>query len=137
MKTMKTISIATCLFALLSVTAFAQNNGLRADVPFTFHAGDSILTAGVYSVNVDTLARRIDIRSTTGLTGTYLTAMLAYAPKAPEQAMLTFHRYGDTYFLKRVSAAGRADAFELPSTSAEREMARNSKPVEVAFRLSR
>ncbi len=134
---MKTMSIATCLFALLSVTAFAQNNGLRADVPFTFHAGESTLTAGVYTVDVDTMAQRINLRSTTGTAGTYVLGIIAQSPAAPEQATLTFHRYGNTYFLKRVSAAGRVNAYEVPSTGAEREMARNSKPVEVAFRLSR
>ncbi len=136
MKTFKTVSIAICLFALLAVTAYAQNNGLRADVPFPFRAGDVLLPAGEYNVGVD-ITNRVDVRSTTSVAGTYLWSHVSQAPAVTEQATLTFHRYGENYFLKRIAVAGRADTFELPATSAEREMAKAAQPVVVAFRLSK
>lgn len=127
MKTFKTISMAVTLLALLSMAAFAQPAGLRADVPFSFYAGDTLLPAGSYTVRMDPASYNIQICSNDGPALTFVPARTDLQPQAHERTVLRFTNYGNTYFLKRVEIAGRSDARVLPGTGAEREMALTAK----------
>ncbi len=133
MKTVKTISMAFTLLALLSVAAFGQANGLRADVPFSFYAGDTLLPAGSYTVTVDPTSYAIQISSQAGPAHAFVPARADLQPQAPERTVLRFTNYGNTYFLKRVEISGRSEARVLPGTSAEREMALTAKATQVAI----
>lgn len=134
MKTSKTISMAVTILALMTAVAVAQPNGLRADVPFAFRAGDTVFPAGNYSVTVDTVAQRIEIRSNTGSAMAFVPAPADFKSQASEQTVLRFNCYGDSYFLKKIEVAGRTDVRVLPATSAEREMALTAQASQVAIR---
>jgi hypothetical protein len=138
-KEMKTSSKATLiaigLIVLLTVaSAYAQTSGMvRANVPFQFLAGDKVMLAGVYRIEVDPTFQRMAIRQTDGNAGLYLSAHLSLKKgDVPENGMLVFHKYGNQFFLHATWNAGELRGYELPVSRAEREMARLASTREVA-----
>ncbi len=128
----KTLMIAIGLLALAAVIpVYGQMNGLRVDIPFAFRAGNETLPAGAYRIAIDPLAKRMEFRAEDG-TGAFLTAHLSDPDKTVETGVVIFHRYGDNYFLRRVTGAGQAVSYELPKSGAERELAKTHSNVHVA-----
>jgi hypothetical protein len=111
---------------ILACTTAAQAQTMRASVPFRFHAGQQVLPAGDYQVQVNQLSRDITITSLdTGRT-CFLGYMAPYTPKASGNAKLVFVRYDSGSFLRRLEPGGFYDGVELFTTKAERELAKAS-----------
>jgi hypothetical protein len=136
---LRAIAMLISIIVFAYVTAIASNaqsrgRELRADIPFDFVVGDKTLAAGKYSVDQFPTGpgNGILVRSRNGgHSAVRLTDLLeSNAPK--EKTTLTFHRYGNMYFLAQVWIAGSKEGRELimskAERSADRELAQNSRP---------
>lgn len=131
----KTNLIVIGLIALLTVaSAYAQPFGtMRVSVPFQFLAGDKVMPAGEYRIEVDPWFQRMALRRTDGSVGLWLAAHLTQKNgDAPETGMLIFHKYGNQFFFRGAWNAGELRGYELPVSRAEREMAKLAGKTEVA-----
>lgn len=140
---LKAVTMLVSIIALAFMTAVVssaqtQRQAIRAEIPFDFVIGNKTLEAGQYVVGTITsssnegiLVSRLDgsqsaLRLTNGVQA-----------KAPKNcAMLTFHRYGSTYYLEQVWVSGSAEGRELVKSkaerAAERELAQNPSRNELA-----
>lgn len=154
---LKAITMLVSIVALAFMTALVSNaqssrQNIRAEIPFDFIVGDKTLAAGKYDVRTITGSSNIGIsvRSTDGSQSALRLSNVAEAQRKravhPEpkmrlrnqngSAMLTFHRYGSTYFLAQVWTAGSAEGRELLKSkaerAAERELAKNPSSSDLA-----
>jgi hypothetical protein len=126
---------------LLATAARAQQNAVKADVPFDFAVGDRAYPAGEYTLRSalnDSGVIRID-NTQEVLTAFAASNSCSNATPAKE-TKLVFHRIGSRYFLYQVWIAGNLTGHQFPKGRAEVEYARNhDKPelVIVAANLSR
>jgi hypothetical protein len=127
--------IAIGAFVLLSATsAYAQSFVLRVQVPFQFQAGEKVLPAGEYRVEMNAAFHRVVLQRNDGDEQAALHVFPAdRLAIANNNAALLFHKYGNQHVLRQVCPAGDAQGFQLPRSKAERELARLSGPREVAF----
>ena len=113
------ISTAASLGCLIvaSTALIAQSSNLNYEIPFSFNAAGIEMPAGHYSVvaqSGDVAVLRGPVRSIAFQTGPQLSA------KA-RAAHLTFHKYGDAYFLREVwDQSGRGN--KVSESPREREM---------------
>jgi hypothetical protein len=122
------------LALVTAIAAAAQSGGgkLKADIPFDFVVGDKTLAAGEYTVGQISTSSSdaIMIRNSAGghKAMRITNAVASSAPKRRTQ--LTFHRYGNTYYLSQIWVAGSAEGRQMLKSKqervAERELARNS-----------
>jgi hypothetical protein len=128
MKFISKLAIASAVIALAYVsTANAQS--MRVSVPFGFRAAGQSLPAGTYKVELSQQNQRVTLTQLEGNAGCFAPIRAYTAPSATEQAKLVFNRYGNSYFLTRVSAAGSSRAAELFSSRDERELAKAETPL--------
>jgi hypothetical protein len=137
---LKAVTMLVSIIALAFMTAVAssaQSHKLKADIPFDFVVGDKTLAAGEYTVGQITRDQSgivIDSRDGKQSVIRLSNNLQANAPK--QRTMLTFHRYGNSYFLAQVWTAGSAQGRELVRSkaerAAERELAKNASQGEVA-----
>jgi hypothetical protein len=130
-RTLVTLGIS----AVLSPIALLAQDRIDATIPFDFNIGGKTFAAGEYSVrrlneNVLKIQRVKD--------GTGVLAMVMAADKTSKASMpvLLFNRYGDTYFLSKVSGEDRA--WQLHPSPKEKELiskVSSPKPVVVAAAL--
>lgn len=125
------------LTLLTAAAAFAQSGtALQADIPFEFQVGNTTLPAGHYDVRAEGPASALSIRCFRCKTGVMILTNSVYARQTRETGKLVFNRYGDKYFLASVWTAGGSPGRQLPTSGAERELARNNSaaaPVRVAL----
>jgi hypothetical protein len=112
------------LFAVSGVQA--QENGVKADIPFDFVVGNQVLPAGEYLVTAQGSANQaILIRSTDSKIAAMKTTFSCASANPSKDTKLVFHSLGGRYFLWQVWAQGYSQGRELPKSSAEVEMAKN------------
>lgn len=124
--------MATGLFALLSASAYGQINQLRADIPFDFRAGNQVLPAGEYRVDINVQAHRLELRNLNGSGAAYLAAH-PDSMDLKEMSTVVFHQYGKTHFLRAVRLGGSACEYETWPTKAELEMAKAGLKQQIAL----
>ena len=134
-KTIRMALIAMAVAAVSAATVNAQPLMLRASVPFAFTTADNRMPSGEYSLSVDPIFQRVLLQNMDAGSGLYLGPTAGKTPKNVSKPALVFHRYGDHYFLRAVYDPARSIAIEWPQSNAEKEMARNFTPVEVALAL--
>lgn len=133
-QTFRNAMIAVGLAALLVAPALnAETRLVLFNVPFSFVAGDSVLPAGQYSVKVDPTVNRMRLESQDDGARLYFTVYLEQRPATPDTGTLHFHKYGNTHILKGVWGAGSSVGYDLPTSAAEREMAKTASAREVAM----
>jgi len=126
---------------LLAITTQAQQNAVKANVPFDFAVGDRAYPAGEYTLRPavqDAGVMRLD-NTQESLAGFIPSDSCANAVPSKE-TKLVFHHVGGRYFLYQVWTAGNLTGRQFPKGRAEVEYARNQdKPelVIVAARISR
>jgi hypothetical protein len=135
-KTMKLSSpLKTVLMLTLSVLLFtfaAQAQLLRANVPFAFVAGDRLLPAGEYTLNLDARSGIVQLLPASDLP-LYAAAHHCQFGASEDRGTLVFHKYGDSYFLKRVKTSATREGYEFLPTRGEKNAARKSGTFEVAM----
>ena len=129
--TTQRILMTAGLVALLTVsTAFGQARRATADIPFQFAAGDQVLAAGKYFIEVSQSLNRIQLVSQDGATRVSVMTHRGDRKIPTDRAALVFKRYGTSRFLGQIALSGEADTYELSRTRAEKELARISRPLE-------
>jgi hypothetical protein len=129
----RTRSIATLgiLALLVAASAFGQQR-LRADIPFEFHFGDTVMPAGQYDVHTDVSITR-DVLSVDCLAcqshAFAVTIAIGGGAEPSAEGRLVFHKYGDTYFFAEVWVPGRTHGGALSESKTERELARAAPDV--------
>lgn len=142
-KTMKKVLGCLSLGALAIVLAAplsAQNLTLKASVPFEFTVAGHTMPAGDYEVGTINHEGVLAIRNASSdATLATITSLPTALPGDSGKVFLTFHRYGNDYFLAGIWDGYWATGRSIPMFSEEREKAKSasiSKP-EVVIVLAR
>ena len=128
-------SVLFVLAALLLVPAArAQQNGVKADVPFDFVVGNRAYPAGEYTLksalNDNTIIR---IQNTQEVLSGFSVTNACTKGTPPKETKLVFHRMGGHYFLYQVWTAGNDTGREIPKGRIEVQMAQNHETPEVVI----
>jgi hypothetical protein len=117
------LSVAT-LAVVLAAPLPAQEFRVTATVPFEFMVSGRTLPAGDYMVQ----RAGSSAASAIQVSGANVSVLaLAHGARATEnektgQALLVFNRYGDQYFLSRVTDGYRDTGVEIPTSHTEKEL---------------
>jgi hypothetical protein len=134
MKRGSLVAIAVLTF-LMATCAFAQvSTQIKANIPFDFAAGRTILPAGDYTLNSHAVGSpgAYLLQGAGGRPGVFLlTFTVRWNDSEEPRAELVFHRYGDRYFLAQVWM-GNGVGHQLPASKEERELARGPSPMQLA-----
>lgn len=105
---------------------------VRANVPFEFHAGDTMFPAGgIVIKRLNPMEPQILAISTAD--GGYTALFLAHLSGMKQEAKtseLVFHKYGNAYFLASINIEGYASGMELGRSRDEETTARTEIPTE-------
>ena len=133
---MKRLIVSALLVAAAGMSLQAEEYHLRANIPFEFRAGETVMPAGQYVIEDNgawLVLREADGKRTC--------ALLSFAADAHKNAAthVTFHRYGDTYFLNSIWNGSSGVGREVSPPHLERELARNrgGRPVVTAILASK
>lgn len=118
--------------SLIVAAAAAPAQTVRAKVPFDFVAGERMMPAGEYKVALDARTGLVMLNPS-DQTGAWVNAHGANWGVANERGQLVFHKYGESYFLKRVKTAATTQGFELYPARAERDAVKSGRAVQVAL----
>ena len=134
--TQKRVAISAALLAvtfLVSSVASAQglSNRLRATIPFGFYAGENLMPAGDYEVQIIAagVAKLTNRDAHTSVI--FNTVRLSYSTRDVASGKLTFNKYGDDHFLAQMWWAGQREGMSPVPSKRESEMARLSTPVRI------
>jgi len=126
---------ALVLLTLALVVNVNAQQKARADVPFSFMAGDRMLPAASYDIS-EVTSNALLVRDFRGDA-----SMFTFGPADAKRAMynkMVFHKYGERYFLYQVwDADGQGIQLYRSNLEREQELARNngSAPQEVVIAL--
>ena len=133
------VSIIVLAFATALVSsAQSRSRQIRADIPFDFVVGHRVLAAGNYEVGTISSgsSNAISVRSSDGRQRAIRLTNVVNDNAKTKRARLVFHRYGNTYFLAQIWAAGSSEGRELLKSKAERpaevELAKNASGSDLA-----
>jgi hypothetical protein len=114
------------LILLAAVSAFAQQ-AIKAQIPFRFHMGGSILPAGSHTVDTAVARGVLRFRLVDGPSSAMTLSNAVQSVTIPTEPKLVFNRYGDQYFLSQVWAGSSNTGRELPKSRLEKEKAAAAK----------
>lgn len=128
MNRMRTVLLG--LGFLLAVSAAqAQQNGVKANIPFNFVVGSQVLPAGEYLVTTQGASNHIILIRSSDSKAVALSLSMACSTGRPsDTSKLVFHTLGGQYFLSQIWAQGYDQGRQLPRSKAEVEMAKNHTP---------
>ena len=128
------LGLAAAIMLCWSVQA--QTINLRAQVPFPFHAGATLMPAGEYEVR-DTGGAVVVRDESSGQAVMALTNE-DFRRDHPKTGVLEFNRYGGTYFLARIWTANSGQGRALLQSRRERQLAREfGLPQKIGIALER
>ena len=107
------------LSAIIAPVGLMAQAPIHATIPFDFTVGKTILTAGDYRVK-EIAPTVLSVQSMDGKFYTLVLVNGSSARAATGKVHLTFNRYGDQYFLSRISQFDKA--WELPKSRTERDV---------------
>jgi hypothetical protein len=132
--TKKILNTLAGLILLFAVAAPLQagsilNHEMTVTVPFEFAAGDKVLPAGDYTVQVN------PERGSVVLWGEHRSQILLTIRKesrtVPVLGKLVFQRYGTSFFLAEVWSQNNATRETLAPSAREKELARKKQPEQI------
>jgi hypothetical protein len=107
--------------------AHAQIVGdLEVNIPFQFHAGNTKLPPGRYSIHLldDADLTIMEISSADGSTSALFEVEIAAADSAPEKSEVTFNKYGNRYFLATLFEEGNPSGSKVVESRYEKRITR-------------
>lgn len=110
---------------MMAIFVMAQTT-IRANIPFEFRVGDTLLPAGTY--DFDTQAYRVVRISTTDKDLTVPFSPLARSMWMSKPAKLVFNHYGSAYFLSEVWEGNSPKGRGIPKSAYEISLARKGPP---------
>lgn len=115
------------LAVVLAAPVSAQIFTLRASVPFDFVVGGRTMPAGDYVLGTpgDLGLLRVQ-NAAAGITPALTATNAADGPLDGDKSFLTFHRYGNDYFLAEIWNGSAATGRSLPMSRTERERAKSA-----------
>ncbi len=129
---MKRLHFALGLFAAFACSGLqAQTAIMKANIPFDFHLGKTVMPAGQYDLSYS--AHLLTIRERSGGRAAHAAMALmvpASRPQPPSTGLLEFTRYGDTYFFERVWTPYSRDGGLFLKTAREKELASRGGPTQ-------
>jgi hypothetical protein len=135
-KTMKKQVLAVAALAVVAAfvptTSHAQTS-TKADVPFTFQAGDKVMTPGEYKIGSANIGvgRLQLIEQSDSRNRSYLATKFMENDNRDGSARLTFHCYNHDCFLYEVWD-GNGRGWRLFESNREKELAQNSVNIQLA-----
>lgn len=119
---MKRFHFAAGLLVAACFGLQAQTIHMRASIPFKFQAGGTVMPAGEYSF--DHSAGILVVHEEDGNHAGFLSYTLSRSRLKPATSgQLTFHRYGDLYFLEELWEPGSKEGQAVRVSARERELA--------------
>ena len=112
---------------LFASTAQAQTLHVKADIPFDFVVGNTVYSAGAYTIGSATQSSNALLLEG-GDTRAIVMPVQCSLTLPSETTKLVFDRMGDTYFLRKIWVEGRTDGREFPRSKSELQMAKNHTP---------
>ncbi len=136
-----TLWAVSSLLLVLAAPLPAQTMRLTANIPFEFVTGTQTLPAGDYVVDTtgtDGLVR-VWNEKTNDACVVLSIPISAQSIKPNPEVTLTFHRYGNQYFLSRIWDGYDAIGRKIPMSKAERSLSESamSRPPETLVILAR
>jgi hypothetical protein len=127
--TFRTIVTLSLFVAVVASSVTAQGRPqVRADIPFSFHVGSTVLPSGKYSINRPASTNgMVLVRSEKGGKSAYLISNNKESASEPKNSRLVFRRYGDQYFLAQLWTKGETSGVSFPVSKEEKKMI-NSRP---------
>ena len=131
-RTLITLSVSAAIGPL----SLLAQGPIQFTAPFDFTVGTKTFASGEYRVEVGTMASRVlAIRSLDGRSTQVVIAQASQAKGKQSNAVVTFNRYGDRYFLSRLSDTNHG--WELPKSRVEKELiAKRASPAPVTLASS-
>jgi hypothetical protein len=123
------------LSAILSPVALLAQDNITATIPFDFFVGGKSFAAGDYSIH-RLNEGVLKIQKVKDGTGVFAMVMTTDKTSNSRMPVLLFNRYGDRYFLSKVSGEDRG--WQLHPSNVEKELiskVASPKPVVVAAAL--
>jgi hypothetical protein len=111
--------LAIANFAMAG-SSFAQSNGVRANVPFDFTVGNDLLPAGTYTIKPQSTS--VIVIKNHDKPIAVLSLVHQDGNKSTNGGKLTFHKYGDQYFLSEILSDGANMNVEIPTSKAEKRV---------------
>lgn len=112
------LTLATALVA--TTAAYAQT--VKAEIPFNFSVGKTVLPAGDYTFDTQVAPHVLRVRSADWKNAVMIQAVSVHPAIVREPGKIVFNRYGNTYFLSQVLYQGSSGR-ELSKSPREKEMA--------------
>ncbi len=124
---MKQKLMALSLFTLLAtMSAFSfWPQRLSVQIPFDYYVSGVEMPAGTYVINGHAQNKSVLIVRNTRGSAHVIVATRPNGVAAEGRSELLFHRYGNTYFLARVTNGASGIVRTLPVSEKEKEMAAN------------
>ena len=137
----KILDILTGLILLFAVAAPLQagsilNHEMTVTVGFEFAAGDKLLPAGDYTVQLNPERGTVVLRGE-GQKPLMLLTARKESRSAPQRGKLVFQRYGTSFFLNEVWSQDNSTGQTLAPSAQEKEMAREKQPQQMLVVLAR
>jgi hypothetical protein len=131
-KQMLSIAAALALTLIAAGQCSAQQSAMKVNVPFAFTVGDKAMPAGEYRVAELSRVQTVQViaQSDGDASIMVMTHPVVRASKAPTPR-LTFHRYGNRYFLTEIWV-GDTQGLQLVKSHGENELAAMLGSQEVA-----
>ena len=123
---MRNRSFATLgLLALLAAASAFGQPRLKADIPFEFRVGTTVMPAGQYYVNPDfgAFGKLLSLDCHECRAKAVVVTHSVSGNEASTEGRLVFNKYGDTYFLSAVWLSDRRVGSGLQKDKTERELA--------------
>jgi len=112
---------------LLEAASVYADQPVTAQIPFSFHVGNSTFPSGSYTADSNVSAVGVlCLRSADGKSAVLVLSHGVQSSAGPTQARLIFHKYGEEYFLFQVWSSGDSGR-ELLKSRRETELAAGAK----------
>jgi hypothetical protein len=117
------LSVGIALAAVAVV--HAQEKTVKANVPFSFYMGSSLMPQGAYRVSEISNGAVVWIMSMQSKAAQAATTVHVAGKDRIEPAKLVFHRYGEDYFLAEIWTGGVSTGQALARSAREKELAQS------------
>ncbi len=115
------LSVGMALAAVAAV--HAQDKSIKADVPFSFYVGSTVMPQGAYRMT-DLSSRNVMwIKSMDNDAAKAIATMTVVGKSESEAPRLVFNRYGNVYFLHQIWTGNSSTGQSLGSSKREKELA--------------
>jgi hypothetical protein len=122
MKRITAIALLAIANFAMAGSSFAQSNGVRANVPFDFTVGNDLLPAGTYTIKPQSTS--VIVIKNHDKPIAVLSLVHQDGNKSTNGGKLTFHKYGDQYFLSEILCDREGVNVTLPRSRIETRVRR-------------